>query len=284
MADLPLDEAATRAMCAELFTTPGRLFNSLTHRVERRFLIEPHTHADLLQLDLLVGCTGQAWSQSKWLPIRGMTALVAYPHEPHGYDLLPGEPPSRVYHLKLRVGSDNPLVRRRVLPRCITGMPHDEPLIAVMRQVMAASAPQQQSPLQAARLAEVICLWPRAGRPSAARSPEATGAMPPWLADALQTIQDRPSDPPSLAELAASAGLSVRHFSRRFSARMGTTPHAYINQRRCALASELLLSNQLKVRQIAEAVGFSSVATFSRWFRDQTGTTPRDFRRDPTIM
>lgn len=283
MVDLHPDEAATRAMCAELFTAPGRLFNSLTHRVERQFLIEPHTHADLLQLDLLVGCTGQAWSQSKWLLIRGMTALVAYPHEPHGYDLLPGEPPSRVYHLKLRVGGDNPLVRRRVLPRCITGLPYDEPLIAVVRQVMAASTPQQ-SPLQSARLAEAICLWPGGRRSAATRTPDATGAMPPWLADAVQTIQDRPADPPSLAELAASAGLSVRHFGRLFTARLGTTPHAYINHRRRALASELLLSNQLKVRQIAEAVGFSSVATFSRWFRDQTGTTPRDFRRDPTIM
>lgn len=78
--------------------------------------------------------------------------------------------------------------------------------------------------------------------------------------------------------------MSVRHFSRVFTLRLGTTPYTYINQRRRALASELLLSNQLKVRQIAEAVGFSSVATFSRWFRQQTGTSPRDFRRDPTIM
>lgn len=284
MPDLSPDDAALRAMCAELFTSPDRLFNTLTHRVERRFSIEPHTHADLLQLDLLVGCSGQAWSQSTWLPIRGMTALVAYPHEPHGYELLPGQPPSRVYHLKLRVANDNLLVRRRVLPRCVTGLPHDEALISTMRQVVGATIDQQHSPLHAARLAEVICLWPRTGRSSLPRVAHTGSPMESWLADAIQTIQDRPADPPSLAELAESAGMSVRHFSRVFTLRLGTTPYTYINQRRRALASELLLSNQLKVRQIAEAVGFSSVATFSRWFRQQTGTSPRDFRRDPTIM
>src|SRR5690606_18257630 len=110
MAEISADENAIRALCAELFTAPQRLFNTLTHRVERRFPIEPHTHADLLQLDLLVGCAGQAWSQSRWLPIRGITALIAYPHEPHGYELLPGDPPSRVYHLKLRVSKDSPLL------------------------------------------------------------------------------------------------------------------------------------------------------------------------------
>lgn len=284
MPEISPDDAALRAMCAELFTSPQRLFNTLTHRVERRFLIEPHQHADLLQLDLLVGCGGQAWSQSRWLPIGGVTALVAYPHEPHGYDLLPGDPPSRVYHLKLRVGSDNPLVRRRLLPRCVTGLSADQPVVAAMRQVMAGTAPQQRSPLHAVRLAEVICLWPRSGRPAPPTGAGDDAPIPPWLADAMQTIQDRPADPPPLAELAESAGMSVRHFSRLFTTRLGTTPHAYINHRRRALASELLLGNQLKVRQIAEAVGFSSVATFSRWFRTQTGSAPRDFRRDPTIM
>src|SRR5690606_36464433 len=103
-------------------------------------------------------------------------------------------------------------------------------------------------------------------------------------AAAVETIRQRSSDPPAMAELAAAAGVSTRHFARVFAERMGTTPHAYINARRLAVASDLLLARQLKVRQIATAVGFSSVATFSRWFTAAAGINPRRYRADPTVL
>jgi transcriptional regulator GlxA family with amidase domain len=78
--------------------------------------------------------------------------------------------------------------------------------------------------------------------------------------------------------------VSRRHFARVFSQRLGTPPHAYISARRLAVASDLLLARQLKVRQIAAAVGFSSVATFSRWFTGEAGINPRRYRDDPTLL
>lgn len=284
MAEGSADEAAARELCAAVFAVPDRLFATVTHRVEQPFSIEPHMHVDLLQLDLLAGCGGRAWSEGRWWPIRGTTALVSYPGEPHGYELLPGDAPSRVYHLKLRADKGWGVIRRRVLPRVVTAMPHADGLVNAMRMVVSPAAALRRTPLHTARLAEAICLWPQAGRAQRPAAGSSTAPMEPWLAEAVAVIRGRISDPPGLAELAETAGVSARHFARQFHARLGTTPHAYINARRLSAASEMLLANQVKVRQIASAVGFSSIATFSRWFKDQTGMSPRRYRDDPSLL
>jgi AraC-like DNA-binding protein len=278
------DDAALRETCAAVFADPSRLFHTLTHRVQHPFRIEPHVHADLLQLDLLVGCGGRAWSEGRWLGLEKITALVSYPNEPHGYELTAGEPPSRVYHLKLRLAASSQLIKRRTLPRCVTGMNAAEGLIAAMRLVVSPASAAAPTPLHTARLAEVICLWPRTQRGQSAEQSPSRGQVEPWITAAIETIRQRVSDPPSLAELAATAGVSTRHFARVFTHRMGTPPHAYITARRLAVASDLLLARQLKVRQIATAVGFSSVATFSRWFTTEAGLNPRRYREDPTLL
>lgn len=284
MAEGNADEAAVRELCAAIFAEPQRLFATVTHRVERPFSIEPHTHVDLLQFDLLAGCGGRAWSEGKWAPLKGITALVSYPGEPHGYELVPGDPPSRVYHLKLRVERSWQVIRRRVLPRVVTGMPHADGLINAIRMVVSPATAQRRPPLHTARLAETICLWPQTSKGMTPSPGNQSPQMEPWLSEAVAVIRARVSDPPSLDELAEVAGVSSRHFARQFQARLGTTPHAYINARRLTAASEMLLANQLKVRQIASAVGFSSVATFSRWFKDQTGMSPRRYRDDPSLL
>lgn len=78
--------------------------------------------------------------------------------------------------------------------------------------------------------------------------------------------------------LAARAGLSTFHFIRRFRAAFGSTPHQYLRARRLERARELLETTPWPVTEICDAVGFSSLGSFSSLFRRATGETPGEYR------
>jgi AraC family transcriptional regulator len=96
----------------------------------------------------------------------------------------------------------------------------------------------------------------------------------------LEYIEDTLGQPIKLRELAALAGISTRHFERAFRQSTGSSPHAYVMNRRLHMARELLINQpELPIDQIALRLGFSSSSHFSSAFRRQTGLTPTDFRK-----
>jgi AraC family transcriptional regulator len=95
----------------------------------------------------------------------------------------------------------------------------------------------------------------------------------------LEYIEDTLGQPIKLRELAALAGISARHFERAFRQSTGSSPHAYVMDRRLHRARDLLINRpELPIEQIALRFGFSSSSHFSSAFRRQTGLTPTDFR------
>lgn len=82
-----------------------------------------------------------------------------------------------------------------------------------------------------------------------------------------------------IAAVAELAGLSVFHFSRLFRETYGISPHRFIASERVSGASRLLRDTDLPISVIASRVGFSDPASFSRFFRQQTGETPTEHRR-----
>ena len=96
----------------------------------------------------------------------------------------------------------------------------------------------------------------------------------------LEYIEDTLGQPIKLRELAALAGISARHFERAFRQSTGSSPHAYVTDRRLHGARDLLISQlELPIEQIALRLGFSSSSHFSSAFRRQTGLTPTEFRK-----
>ena len=85
----------------------------------------------------------------------------------------------------------------------------------------------------------------------------------------------RPLDVPALARV---AHVSPAHFSRQFRATFGETPHRYLQRRRVERAMELLRETGRPVTEICFDVGFSSLGTFSRTFREVTGEPPSAYR------
>ena len=96
----------------------------------------------------------------------------------------------------------------------------------------------------------------------------------------LEYIEDTLGQPIKLRELAALAGVSARHFERAFRQSTGSSPHAYVMDRRLLRARSLLINrSELPIEQIALRLGFSSSSHFSSAFRRRTGLTPTDFRK-----
>ncbi len=94
--------------------------------------------------------------------------------------------------------------------------------------------------------------------------------------DAMDRAYAEQLDVPTLA---AIAHVSPAHFIRTFRATFGETPHRYLQRRRVERAMFLLRTTDSSVTDVCMAVGFSSLGTFSRVFREVVGESPSAHRR-----
>jgi transcriptional regulator GlxA family with amidase domain len=81
-------------------------------------------------------------------------------------------------------------------------------------------------------------------------------------------------EPLTVADLAAAARLSPAHFSRRFKATFGESPHQYLLTRRLERAAALLRATDWQVADICFAVGAQSVGSFTASFSRVFGLAP----------
>jgi AraC-like DNA-binding protein len=86
------------------------------------------------------------------------------------------------------------------------------------------------------------------------------------------------AEPLDVRSVAAVANLSEAHFSRRFRAVFGETPHRYLQRRRVERSMFLLRETDRRVTDICFDVAFTSLGTFSRTFRKIVGETPSGYR------
>lgn len=91
-------------------------------------------------------------------------------------------------------------------------------------------------------------------------------------------IPDHLAEDLTVPVLARQAGMSERHFARRFREELGTTPAAHVEALRVEAAKQLLLSGDVPIAEVACRCGFGTVETFHRAFRRATGTTPHRYR------
>ncbi len=94
---------------------------------------------------------------------------------------------------------------------------------------------------------------------------------------ARRRLDEAPEAPATLAELAALSGVSRFQLLRGFARETGTTPHAYLLQRRVRLARQLLAAGHSPAQAALEA-GFADQSHMTRAFRRQFGVTPARYR------
>ncbi|MGO1390142.1 helix-turn-helix transcriptional regulator [Brachybacterium alimentarium] len=100
----------------------------------------------------------------------------------------------------------------------------------------------------------------------------------PALASALALARERPAEL-SVSDLADHAGYSPFHFSRLFTRHAGIGPGQYLTALRIDTAKRLLLTDDEAVIEVATAVGFTSLSSFTRRFRETVGVPPAQLRR-----
>ncbi|MEK3886308.1 AraC family transcriptional regulator [Bacillus sp. FSL K6-3431] len=83
--------------------------------------------------------------------------------------------------------------------------------------------------------------------------------------------------------LAEQTGLSESTFRRYFKEEYGISPKQFQQQYRMAEAKWLLRSSEKFFQEIGENVGFSSVHSFSSWFKKYEGLNPSEWRKQQQI-
>jgi AraC family transcriptional regulator len=105
----------------------------------------------------------------------------------------------------------------------------------------------------------------------------ARGGLTPWR---LRLIEEQVTADPgkaTLADLASTCGLSVRHLTRAYRISCGRTLGDFIAEQRIDRA-RTLLSKGMSIKQTAFAVGFTAPSNFAAAFGRATGATPREYR------
>jgi transcriptional regulator GlxA family with amidase domain len=94
----------------------------------------------------------------------------------------------------------------------------------------------------------------------------------------VAAIHADPGAEHGLAVLAGRAGLSPRHFQRRFTAELGTPPAAYVERARIEAARRALTEGDDPVEAIARSCGFGTAETLRRAFHRHARVAPSDYR------
>lgn len=108
-----------------------------------------------------------------------------------------------------------------------------------------------------------------------------TPACKPNMDAVLEHLKEnhRFADPDfSFTQVANEIGMTNSSFTRTFQKHTGMLPIEYLVELRIDYAKELLEESDLSVVDIAEAVGYYSISSFSKRFKIVTGTTPSEYR------
>jgi len=104
-----------------------------------------------------------------------------------------------------------------------------------------------------------------------------TSCASPPVSTAVRRLEDAPETPISLADLAALSSVSRFQLLRGFAREVGTTPHAYVIQRRALLARKYLAAGRSPT-DAALRSGFADQSHMTRAFVRHFGITPARYR------
>jgi len=96
---------------------------------------------------------------------------------------------------------------------------------------------------------------------------------------ALALLRARPNKELNMDELASQVGLSRSRFYDLFQLCTGFSPRAYLDMLCVETAISRLASGQGKIAEVAAELGFSAQSNFTRFFLNQVGVPPSEYRR-----
>ena len=99
------------------------------------------------------------------------------------------------------------------------------------------------------------------------------------ISPALNYMTSNYGETLSVDALAELCHLSVSHFRTLFKKATHQSPLQYLSQVRMKMAASLLMSTSLTVLTISQTVGYTTLSSFNRTFKDHHNQTPTDYRK-----
>jgi signal transduction histidine kinase/DNA-binding response OmpR family regulator/ligand-binding sensor domain-containing protein len=84
----------------------------------------------------------------------------------------------------------------------------------------------------------------------------------------------------SVDQLSMDLGLSRSNLYRKFQSITGLSPNDFIRSIRLKRAAQLLKASQYNISEISDIVGFNSIKYFNKYFKEEFGVTPTQYRAE----
>src|SRR3984893_19430981 len=110
------------------------------------------------------------------------------------------------------------------------------------------------------------------------RATQFTRAEPVEIWKARNFIREHSDEELSLTRVAKVVNISANHLSEKFKQVTGVNFVDYVARQRIEKAHVLLLDVDLRVSEIAFAIGFQSLSQFNRVFKKWSGKSPTQYR------
>lgn len=272
---------STTSRVHRTMSTTSRMHRMTQHRsalagVEARTLVSDrqfprHTH-DQFGVGIMLAGAHRSWSHVGQVEAQTGDTIMVNPGEMHDGAPLDGNPRAwRMLYLAPAVVSHAVAEEISASQYHIVRPAVHDPLLAarfsaVFGSVVAAAADHLLLEQELLRLLMLILRRHCLQRPS-------TANCSPAVAKVLRRLDADPAAPMRLATLADFNGVSRFQLIRGFAREVGTTPHAWLVQRRVRLARQLLAAGQPIVDAAVNA-GFADQSHLTRAFVRQYGVTP----------
>jgi AraC-like DNA-binding protein len=96
---------------------------------------------------------------------------------------------------------------------------------------------------------------------------------------ALALLRAHPNKEVNMNALASQVGLSRSRFYDLFQISTGRSPRAYLDMLCVASAISKLSSGRGRIADVSAELGFSAQSNFTRFFQQQVGIPPSEYRR-----
>lgn len=95
----------------------------------------------------------------------------------------------------------------------------------------------------------------------------------------MQYVENNYSNNITLDEISKIAGFSKFHFTRFFKENTGMTFIDYLNNFRISMAEWTLINEECSITEVSFKIGFNSIKTFNRVFKNLKGCSPMEYRK-----
>ena len=99
------------------------------------------------------------------------------------------------------------------------------------------------------------------------------------IRNSIRLMKERIGEELVLDQIARDAGMSRPHFYKLFRENVGLTPNIYLNTLKMECSIDRLTQTPASITEIGFDLGFSSQASFTRFFTSNVGIPPTDYRR-----